>query len=197
MEPLGTQRLAKSRIRYLVVCETMVADLLVAMGYHVQVIGGKDDQGVDILCEKREGLLKTRIAIQCNCKGLKQKIDFSDPGVHQELKRSRIVRCWKAKPPGTPAHSRWHPKTERLYEEVSKAVPVVSTGSVSFPSSFSVSRKLGCHKIGKIINTEGDARSSFLTRPAFLGQFAGGIFYPPGRFSSERIEIEGDIGDRE
>jgi hypothetical protein len=33
--------------------------------------------------------------------------------------------------------------------------------------------------------------------PCFLGQFAGGIFYPPGRFSSERIEIEGDIGDRE
>jgi len=29
----------------------MVADLLVAMGYQdVQVIGGKDDQGVDILC---------------------------------------------------------------------------------------------------------------------------------------------------
>jgi hypothetical protein len=66
---------------------------------------------------------------------------------------------------GTPAHSRWHPKTERLCEEVSKAGPVVSTGSVSFPSSFSVSRKLGCHKIGKIIDTEGDARSSFLTPP--------------------------------
>jgi hypothetical protein len=31
----------------------------------------------------------------------------------------------------------------------------------------------------------------------FLGQFAGWIFYPPSRFSSERIEIEGDIGDRE
>jgi hypothetical protein len=30
-----------------------------------------------------------------------------------------------------------------------------------------------------------------------LGQFAGGIIYPPGRFSSEHIEIEGDIGDRE
>ncbi|MGB2662740.1 MAG: hypothetical protein WAK48_01975, partial [Candidatus Acidiferrum sp.] len=33
--------------------------------------------------------------------------------------------------------------------------------------------------------------------PCFLGQLADGIFYPPGRFSSERIEIEGDIGDRE
>lgn len=59
--------------------ETMVADLLVAMGYQdVQVIGGKDDQGVDILCEKREGLLKTRIAIQCKCKGLSQKIGPKD-----------------------------------------------------------------------------------------------------------------------
>lgn len=59
--------------------ETMVADLLVAMGYQdVQVIGGKDDQGVDILCEKREGLLKTRIAIQCKCKALNQKIGPKD-----------------------------------------------------------------------------------------------------------------------
>ena len=59
--------------------EAMVADLLVAMGYQeVQVIGGKDDQGVDILCEKREGLLKTRIAIQCKCKALNQKIGPKD-----------------------------------------------------------------------------------------------------------------------
>jgi restriction system protein len=59
--------------------ETMVADLLVAMGYQdVQVIGGKDDQGIDILCEKREGLLKTRIAVQCKCKALNQKIGPKD-----------------------------------------------------------------------------------------------------------------------
>lgn len=59
--------------------ETMVADLLVALGYQdVQVIGGKDDQGVDIVCEKRDGVLKTRIAIQCKCKGLNQKIGPKD-----------------------------------------------------------------------------------------------------------------------
>jgi restriction endonuclease Mrr len=59
--------------------ETMVADLLVAMGYQdVQVIGGKDDQGVDILCMKREGLLTTRIAIQCKCKGLKLQVGPKD-----------------------------------------------------------------------------------------------------------------------
>lgn len=59
--------------------ETMVADLLVAMGYQdVQVVGGKDDQGVDILCEKRDGLLKTKIAVQCKCKGLNQKIGPKD-----------------------------------------------------------------------------------------------------------------------
>jgi hypothetical protein len=107
---------------------------------------------------------------------------FSDSRVHQELKRSRIVRCGKAKPPGTPAHSGWHPKTERLYEEVSKAGPVVSTGSVSFPSSFSVSRILGCQKIGKIIDTEGEARSSFQTRPAFLGAVRRWGFLPTGPF---------------
>lgn len=57
----------------------MVADLLVAMGYQeVQVIGGRDDQGVDIVCEKREGMLKTRIAIQCKCKTLVQKIGPKD-----------------------------------------------------------------------------------------------------------------------
>lgn len=59
--------------------ETMVADLLVAMGYQeVQVIGGKDDQGVDIVCEKRDGVLKTRIGIQCKCKSLAQKIGPKD-----------------------------------------------------------------------------------------------------------------------
>ncbi|MBT9613819.1 MAG: restriction endonuclease [Burkholderiales bacterium] len=59
--------------------ETMVADLLVAMGYQeVQVVGGKDDQGVDILCEKRDGLLKIRIAVQCKCKALNQKVSPKD-----------------------------------------------------------------------------------------------------------------------
>ena len=59
--------------------ELMVADLLVAMGYQeVEVIGGKDDQGVDILCEKRDGVLKTRIAIQCKCKALSQKVGPKD-----------------------------------------------------------------------------------------------------------------------
>lgn len=59
--------------------ELMVADLLVAMGYQaVEVIGGKDDQGVDILCEKRDGVLKTKIAIQCKCKSLNQKIGPKD-----------------------------------------------------------------------------------------------------------------------
>ena len=57
----------------------MVADLLVAMGYQaVEVIGGKDDQGVDIVCEKRDGVLKTRVAIQCKCKALNQKIGPKD-----------------------------------------------------------------------------------------------------------------------
>lgn len=59
--------------------ELMVADLLVAMGYQaVEVIGGKDDQGVDIVCEKRDGVLKTRVAIQCKCKALNQKIGPKD-----------------------------------------------------------------------------------------------------------------------
>ena len=59
--------------------ELMVADLLVAMGYQaVEVIGGKDDQGVDIVCEKRDGVLKTRVAIQCKCKGLNLKIGPKD-----------------------------------------------------------------------------------------------------------------------
>jgi restriction system protein len=59
--------------------ETLVADLLVAMGYQeVQVIGGKDDQGVDIVCEKRDGVLKIRIAIQCKCKALSSQIGPKD-----------------------------------------------------------------------------------------------------------------------
>jgi len=59
--------------------ELMVADLLVAMGYQaVEVIGGKDDQGVDIVCEKRDGVLKTRVAIQCKCKALTQQIGPKD-----------------------------------------------------------------------------------------------------------------------
>ena len=57
----------------------MVADLLVAMGYQaVEVIGGKDDQGVDITCEKRDGVLKTRVAVQCKCKSLNQQIGPKD-----------------------------------------------------------------------------------------------------------------------
>jgi HJR/Mrr/RecB family endonuclease len=59
--------------------ETMVADLLVQMGYqNVEVIGGKDDQGVDITCEKRDGVLKTRVAIQCKCRNLNKKIGPKD-----------------------------------------------------------------------------------------------------------------------
>jgi restriction endonuclease Mrr len=59
--------------------ETMVADLLIAMGYaDVDVIGGKDDQGVDIICRKRDGIVTTKIAIQCKCKNLKQEIGPKD-----------------------------------------------------------------------------------------------------------------------
>jgi restriction endonuclease Mrr len=59
--------------------ELMVSDLLVALGYQaVEVIGGRDDQGVDIICEKRDGVLKTRVAIQCKCKALHQKIGPKD-----------------------------------------------------------------------------------------------------------------------
>lgn len=59
--------------------ETVVADLLVAMRFqNVRVIGGKDDRGVDITCEKRDGVLTTRIAIQCKCKVLEQKIGPKD-----------------------------------------------------------------------------------------------------------------------
>lgn len=59
--------------------ELMVADLLVAMGYEsVDVIGGKDDQGVDIVCERRDGVFKTRIAIQCKCKAATAQIGPKD-----------------------------------------------------------------------------------------------------------------------
>jgi restriction system protein len=59
--------------------ETMIADLLVAMGYqNVEVIGGKDDQGVDIICEKRDGVTKIRVAIQCKCFSLSKKVGPKD-----------------------------------------------------------------------------------------------------------------------
>jgi restriction system protein len=59
--------------------ETMVADLLMALGYdNVEVIGGRDDQGVDIVCEKRQGILVTRVAIQCKCKSLASEIGPKD-----------------------------------------------------------------------------------------------------------------------
>jgi len=59
--------------------ETMVADLLIAIGYeNVEVIGGKDDQGVDILCEKRDGITSAKVAIQCKCKALGKQIGPKD-----------------------------------------------------------------------------------------------------------------------
>jgi restriction endonuclease Mrr len=59
--------------------EAMVGDLLIAMGYaDVDVIGGKDDQGVDIICSKRDGLSVTRYAIQCKCKKLNNQIGPKD-----------------------------------------------------------------------------------------------------------------------
>lgn len=59
--------------------EKMVSDLLLAMGYqNVNVIGGNDDQGVDITCERREGLMIERFAIQCKCKSLKKQIGPKD-----------------------------------------------------------------------------------------------------------------------
>lgn len=59
--------------------ETLVADLLLSLGYQgVEVIGGKDDHGVDILCEKRDGILLTRFAIQCKCKSLNNQIGPKD-----------------------------------------------------------------------------------------------------------------------
>jgi len=59
--------------------EVMVGDLLIEMGYsEVEVIGGKDDQGVDITCSKRDGLSVTRYAIQCKCKKLHNEIGPKD-----------------------------------------------------------------------------------------------------------------------
>lgn len=59
--------------------EAMVADLLIKMGYSdVQVIGGKDDQGVDIICSKRNGISLVRYAIQCKCKKLQNEIGPKD-----------------------------------------------------------------------------------------------------------------------
>ncbi len=59
--------------------ETMVGDLLLDLGYqNVEVIGGKDDQGVDITCERREGITTVRFAVQCKCKSLKNKIGPKD-----------------------------------------------------------------------------------------------------------------------
>jgi restriction endonuclease Mrr len=59
--------------------ETMVSDLLLEMGYqNVNVIGGSDDHGVDIICEKREGVMVERFAIQCKCKSLNNKIGPKD-----------------------------------------------------------------------------------------------------------------------
>jgi hypothetical protein len=74
-------------------------------------------------------------------------------------------------------------KTEQLDEEVCKAAPVVLPGLLSsLPNSFSVGRKLGCQKMGKIIDTQGDARSSFLTGPTFLGAVRRWDFLPSGPF---------------
>lgn len=59
--------------------ETMVSDLLMALGYqNVEPIGGKDDQGVDIVCEKRDGITTIRVAIQCKCKSLSSRIGPKD-----------------------------------------------------------------------------------------------------------------------
>lgn len=59
--------------------EVMVADLLLKMKYeNVEVIGGADDQGVDIICEKRDGLTVEKVAIQCKCKSFKNEIGPKD-----------------------------------------------------------------------------------------------------------------------
>ncbi len=59
--------------------EKMVGDLLIEMGYaNVEVIGGHDDQGVDIVCEKRDGVFVTRIAVQCKCRSLKKEVGPKD-----------------------------------------------------------------------------------------------------------------------
>lgn len=59
--------------------EKMVGDLLIKMGYaNVEVIGGHDDKGVDILCEKRDGVIFTRIAVQCKCRSVKKEVGPKD-----------------------------------------------------------------------------------------------------------------------
>ena len=59
--------------------ELLISDVLTKMGYEdVEVIGGKDDQGVDIICSKRDGLSRIRTAVQCKCKTLKNEIGPKD-----------------------------------------------------------------------------------------------------------------------
>ena len=59
--------------------QIMVADLLEKMGYEdVEIIGGKDDQGVDITCSRRDGIGKIRTAVQCKCKSLQKQIGPKD-----------------------------------------------------------------------------------------------------------------------
>jgi restriction endonuclease Mrr len=59
--------------------EAMVAELLIALDYqNVEVIGGRDDQGVDILCEKQDGIMLVRIAVQCKCRSLRNEIGPKD-----------------------------------------------------------------------------------------------------------------------
>lgn len=59
--------------------EKFVGDLLVQAGYeNVEVIGGSDDQGVDIVCEETQGMLARRLAVQCKCKKRTNKIGPKD-----------------------------------------------------------------------------------------------------------------------
>jgi hypothetical protein len=118
--------------------ETMVADLLVAMGYqNVQVIGGKDDQGVDIICEKRDGVIKTKVAIQCKCKSTSQKIGPKDistlrdnlstyqcqQGILVTTSELNDVAKTKAKEPGKdPIHYIEHDELLDLFAEFSVGV---------------------------------------------------------------------------
>lgn len=59
--------------------EAMVGGLLNSLGYEeVEIIGGKDDQGVDLTCEKRDGITKIKFAIQCKCLNEKRKVGPKD-----------------------------------------------------------------------------------------------------------------------
>lgn len=59
--------------------EKFVGDLLVKLGYEkVEVIGGMDDQGVDITCEESQGIMTRKLAIQCKCKNKRKKIGPKD-----------------------------------------------------------------------------------------------------------------------